>query len=236
MKKLGKRIRDVLDADGPEPAEEAAERREALRLTNADHGVKFSGFLANENAELFKTAIEAAAKPRKTVDGELDPRSRDKRQADALTDVLTVAAGAGDLPGHGGVKPHIAVTVDFTDLKAMGRDATGDLQFGDGLSASAVRRLACDAGIIPIVLGSKSELLDVGREERFVTRAIRRALNHRDKGCVVCGMPPRYCHAHHLVSWLDGGPTTLDNLALFCSVHRVSRMRLRGSDVEARVA
>ncbi|QNE16733.1 DUF222 domain-containing protein [Kribbella qitaiheensis] len=215
LKKFGQRIREILDTDGPEPAEGAAERRESLRLTNADHGVKFSGYLANANAELLKTLIEAAAKPRK-MDGELDCRSRDKRQADALTQVLTIAAGTGDLPSHGGVKPHVTVTIDYTDLKTMGRDATGNLQFGDNLSAAAVRCLACDAGIIPIVLGSNSEPLDVGREERFVTKAIRRALNKRDKGCVVCGLPPRYCHAHHIVHWIDGGPTSLDNLALFC--------------------
>ncbi|WP_246485866.1 HNH endonuclease signature motif containing protein [Kribbella qitaiheensis] len=217
LKRLGKQVCEVLDTDGPEPAEDAAERREALHLTNADRGVKFSGYLANANAELFKTLIEAAAKPRK-VDGELDPRSRDKRQADALTQVLTVAAGTGDLPGHGGVKPHVTVTIDYTDLKQQGRDATGNLQFGDSLSAAAVRRLACDAAIIPIVLGSDSEPLDVGREERFVTTAIRRALNKRDKGCVICGAPPRYCHAHHVIHWIDGGPTCLENLALFCGV------------------
>jgi hypothetical protein len=221
LKRLGRQVRDILDTDGPEPAEEAARRREALRLTNADQGVKFSGFLANENAELFKTAIEAAAKPHKTVDGERDPRSLEKRQADALSDVLAVAASAGELPGHGGVKPHITVTMDLDDLLAKGREATGDLQFGEGLSAAAVRRLACDAGVIPIVLGSKSEPLDVGREERYVTKGMRRALNRRDKGCVVCGIPPRYCHAHHIVSWLDGGPTSLANLVLVCGLHHI---------------
>jgi hypothetical protein len=221
LKRLGRQVRDILDTDGPEPAEEAARRREALRLTNADQGVKFSGFLANENAELFKTAIEAAAKPHKTVDGERDPRSLEKRQADALSDVLAVAAGSGELPGHGGVKPHITVTMDLDDLLAKGREATGDLQFGEGLSASAVRRLACDAGVIPIVLGSDSEPLDVGREARYVTKGMRRALNRRDKGCVVCGIPPRYCHAHHIVSWLDGGPTSLANLVLVCGLHHI---------------
>ncbi|WP_157979668.1 HNH endonuclease signature motif containing protein [Kribbella monticola] len=222
LKRLARQARDVLDTDGPEPAEEAAARRETLRLANADNGVKFSGFLTNDNAELFRTLIEAAAKPRKTPDGKPDPRPRDKRHADALTHVLTVAAGAGDLPAHGGVKPHVTVTIDYTDLKAAGRDATGDLQFGDGLSAAAVRRLACDAGIIPIVLGSKSEPLDVGREERYVTKAIRRALNRRDKGCVICGAPPRYCHAHHIVHWIDGGATSLENLALFCGTDHIA--------------
>jgi hypothetical protein len=232
LKKFGRQIRDVLDTDGPEPAEEAAARREALRLMNAEQGVKFSGFLANDNAELFRTLVEAAAKPHK-VDGQLDQRSREKRQADALTQILTAAADTGDLPGRGGVKPHVTVTIDYADLVTQSRNATGDLdtqsrnaigdlQFGDGLSASAVRRLACDAGIIPVVLGSESEPLDVGREHRFVTKALRQALNRRDKGCVVCGAPPRYTHAHHIVHWADGGSTSLDNLALLCGVHHLA--------------
>ncbi|WP_157979821.1 HNH endonuclease [Kribbella monticola] len=221
LTKFGRQVRDVLDTDGPEPAEEAAARREALRLTNADRGVKFSGFLANDNAELFRTLVEAAAKPHK-VDGQLDPRSREKRQADALAQILTAAADTGDLPGRGGVKPHVTVTIDYADLVGGARNATGELQFGDGLAASAVRRLACDAGIIPVVLGSESEPLDVGREHRFVTKALRHALNRRDKGCVVCGAAPRYCHAHHIVHWADGGTTSLENLALLCSAHHLA--------------
>jgi hypothetical protein len=272
LRKLGKRVRDTLDTDGPEPAEDKAYLRENLWLKDADHGIKFGGFLANENAEALKTAIHALAKPHKTIDGELDPRPRDKRQADALSTVLAIAAGADDT-GHRNLA--ISVTIDYTDLKAAisntdggitdassatspeqsaGRTGgveagsmptsygiqrttgTGDLIYGGSLSAGAIRRLACDAGIIPIVLGSNSEPLDVGMLQRFVNRAIRRALIRRDKGCVVCGAPPIHCDAHHLIHWADGGPTALWNLVLLCKAHRVSRMRLRGSDVEARVA
>jgi hypothetical protein len=106
--------------------------------------------------------------------------------------------------------------MDFFDLKKAGADATGDVHFGEGLSAAAVRRLACDAAVIPIVLGSNSEPLDVGREERFVTPAIRRALIARDRGCVICGAPPDQCDAHHLVHWIDGGETAVGNLVLLC--------------------
>jgi len=98
---------------------------------------------------------------------------------------------------------------------------TGDLAHGGTLSAAAIRRLACDAGLIPLVLGANSEPLDVGTEERFVNRAMRRALNARAKGCVVCGAPPAMCEAHHLVHWANGGPTTVDNLALFCKAHHI---------------
>ncbi|MFC5261489.1 DUF222 domain-containing protein [Kribbella qitaiheensis] len=239
--KLGRQVRDRLDTDGPEPAEDQAYRRESLWLHNADHGIKFGGFLANENAEALKTAIHALAKPHKTVTGELDPRSRDKRQADALTTLVTLAAGANDADsGHRSLA--VTVTIDYADLKTrltaegaggilvtdvedVGAGSTGDgfgeLVYGDNLSAGAVRRLACDAGIIPIVLGSRSEPLDVGSEQRFVTRPIRRALNRRDKGCVVCGAPPIQCEAHHLIHWADGGPTALTNMVLLCKAHHV---------------
>ncbi|WP_232828055.1 HNH endonuclease [Kribbella monticola] len=219
LARLGQQVREVLDTDGLEPAEEAAARREAFWLKNADQGVKFGGYLSNERAALLRTLIEPGTLPRKSLDGEPDPRSREKRQADRFSDVLQSAASAGELPGSGGVKPHITVTMDLADLIQSGKNATGDLLFGDSLSAGAVRRLACDAEIIPIVLGTESQPLDVGRAKRLITPAMRKALNLRDKGCVVCGAPPIYCDAHHIVSWLDGGPTSIDNLALFCRAH-----------------
>ncbi|HEY9337916.1 MAG TPA: HNH endonuclease, partial [Kribbella sp.] len=67
--------------------------------------------------------------------------------------------------------------------------------------------------------GSNSEPLDVGRRVRLVTKAMRRALDARDRGCVVCGAPPIVCDAHHLISWLDGGDTKVSNLALLCRRH-----------------
>jgi hypothetical protein len=222
LRRAGQRVRDVLDTDGPEPAELQAYQRESLMLSVADHGVNFRGYLANENAELLRSLVHAGARPRKTGDGELDPRSRDKRQADALTATLTVAAAAldsGEVPGFG-AKATITVTMDLDDLKSA--DGLGDVVYGDGLSAATVRRLACDAKVIPLVLGSNSEPLDVGRSERLVTRAMRRALNRRDKGCVICGAPPIYCDAHHLKSWTDGGETCVGNLALVCRRHHLA--------------
>ncbi|WP_371405388.1 HNH endonuclease [Kribbella sp. NBC_00662] len=277
LRRAGRKIRDILDPDGPEPDEKAAYTRESLTLKTVDRGVTFRGYLANENAELFRTLIHAHAKPHKTIDGQQDPRPRDKRQADALTTILATAtstaptasrsragtatspehnnavapeavlpaldgavstADDGDLgnatgaansvdsagdnlvPGHG-PKPHISITIDYNGLTAATANATGQLTFGDNLSAATVRRLACDAQILPIVLGSKSQPLDVGTTQRLVTRPIRRALNARDKGCVICNAPPIQCEAHHIISWLDGGPTAINNLALLCKRHHL---------------
>ncbi|RZT07964.1 uncharacterized protein DUF222 [Kribbella sp. VKM Ac-2569] len=262
LRAAAEQSRDILDTDGPEPEEDKAAARETLTLKTADRGVKFKGYLANENAELLRTLIVTGARPHKTVDGERDPRSREKRQADALSTTLTLAAtaldagtpsptmprptmprttpGAGDsdtsatetrsepdngavgvvdtVPGFG-AKANLTVTIDFQDLKAATADAIGQTVYGNGLSAATIRRLACDAKVIPIVLGSNSEPLDVGRCERLVTKAMRRALNTRDRGCVVCNAPPVMCDAHHLISWIDGGETKVENLALVCRRH-----------------
>jgi uncharacterized protein DUF222/HNH endonuclease len=222
LRKMGEQVRNILDTDGPEPREDAARACEDVWVKKADDGVRFGGYLAGENAEKLQTVLQAGAKPHKTEGGALDPRSRGKRQADALIDVLDIALASGDLPTRGGIKPHIAVTIDLNDLLEAGRQATGDLTYGDGLSAAAIRRLACDAGFIPIVLGSDSQPLDVGREFRYVTNGLRNALNQRDRGCVICHAPPIYCDAHHLTSWMDGGVTSLANLVLLCRVDHTS--------------
>jgi hypothetical protein len=222
LRSLGVQIRNLLDTDGPEPREDAARADENVWVKKTDGGVTFGGRLAAENAELLEATLQFGAKPHKTVTGEPDPRPRGKRYADALVDALQIAAGSGELPARGGIKPHITITIDLDALIAAGKQATGDLMFGDGLSAAAIRRLACDAGIIPVVLGSDSQPLDVGREYRFVTNGLRNALIQRDRGCVVCGAPPIYCDAHHLVSWLDGGVTSLTNSVLLCRVHHTA--------------
>ena len=81
--------------------------------------------------------------------------------------------------------------------------------------------MACEAGIIPAVLGGKSEVLDLGRTKRFHTVPQRIALNIRDGGCtaVGCDRPPGGCHAHHDLMWSKGGPTTVDKGRLLCPRH-----------------
>ncbi|WP_165956947.1 HNH endonuclease signature motif containing protein [Kribbella antibiotica] len=215
LAKFGNDVLARLDTDGAEPSEEEAQAKRSLRLREVAGGVKFNGFLPGAMGVQFKTQIHTLAKPHKTIDGERDPRSLDERQADAVGVILHAAAGNTDFPGV----PHVTVTIDFEDLKNATGGAVGELVFGDNLSAAAVRLLACDAAILPIVLGGDSQPLDVGTEQRFVNRYIRRALDKRDKGCVVCKAPPWMCHAHHVVHWANGGPTSMQNLVLLCASH-----------------
>jgi hypothetical protein len=127
----------------------------------------------------------------------------------------------GELPTRGGQCPHLVLTMGLAELvTGLG---TATLDTGGQLIAAEARRLACDAGLIPMVLGSDSIPLDVGRQQRLASTALRDALAQRDKGCSFpgCGRPPRYCHAHHIVSWLDCGPTALHNMCLLCERHHV---------------
>jgi hypothetical protein len=153
------------------------------------------------------------------VDGVPDQRSPARRDADALIEAMTRLLDEGELPTRGGQRPHLVLTMGLNDLiDALG---TAVLDTGGCLSAAEVRRLACDAALIPMVLGSDSMPLDVGRHQRLATTALRDALTQRDKGCSFpsCDRPPRYCQAHHVRHWLDGGDTALHNMCLLCEYH-----------------
>ena len=112
-----------------------------------------------------------------------------------------------------------------TSLDALleGLHRAGITDSGESLSAATVRRMACDAEIIPTVLNSKGRVIDVGRRTRRVSEALRCVLIARDGGCVWpgCDAPPSRCDAHHIKHWADGGLTNADNLALLCHRHHI---------------
>ena len=99
--------------------------------------------------------------------------------------------------------------------------AAATLDTGDRIAAHTARRLACEAGIIPVVLGGRREVLDVGRRKRLFTRAQRIALATRDRGCTAAGCHTAawFCHAHHDQPWATGGTTDLTNGRLLCPTH-----------------
>jgi hypothetical protein len=123
------------------------------------------------------------------------------------------------LPRHGGTATTLMVIIDHATLRAGVGVATTST--GDRMTAGQARRLACQAGILPVVLGGESEILDLGRTRRLVSDAIRKALNVRDRGCTAagCTMPAEFCEAHHVVPWSHGGTTTLADTKLLCSFH-----------------
>jgi hypothetical protein len=152
------------------------------------------------------------------VEGCADLRSSDQRRGEALVEICRRAAAAGgDAPAT--TKAALMVTMDLQDLQA--RCGAGSTLTGQLLAPETIRRIACDAMIIPVVLGSDSEVLDVGRAKRLFTPGLLRALWLRDRGWTIrgCTAPPQWADAHHLVHWVDGGDTSLLNGALLCGRH-----------------
>jgi hypothetical protein len=99
--------------------------------------------------------------------------------------------------------------------------ATGDGADHDEAVGLGGRLRAALARLPRVLGGAPTPPLEVGRATRVVAPAQRSALVVRDGGCVFpdCDRPQAWCEAHHLVSWLDGGPTDLANLALLCRAH-----------------
>ena len=81
--------------------------------------------------------------------------------------------------------------------------------------------LACDGSITPIVIDEHGMPLNVGRTKRVVPPHLRKAVELRDEACVFagCGAPKYWCDVHHLIHWIFGGETSLENSALLCERH-----------------
>ena len=92
---------------------------------------------------------------------------------------------------------------------------------GTKISAGEARRLACKAGIIPMVLGGDSMPLDLGRERRLYARYQQVALDHTYQGCAVdgCDRSSAWVEYHHTDPWHRGGRTDLEDGLPLCPPH-----------------
>ncbi|MER6987984.1 DUF222 domain-containing protein [Saccharopolyspora hirsuta] len=225
--KLAERIRYYFDQDGAYRAEETQHALRELHYgTAADGMTVINARLDRETGAKFRAALQPLAAPRPADNGEPDPRTPGQRNADALDTLLDIALGSDRLPRSGGLRPHITVTIDFDDLTQALRSEQNGLPgtltaTGQPITAENVRRLACDAEILPVVLGSDNLPLNIGRAERTAPPHLRAALLLRDGTCAfpACDRPPGTPDAHHIQSWIDGGPTDLSNLVMLCGHH-----------------
>ncbi|WP_433118931.1 DUF222 domain-containing protein [Micromonospora sp. CA-246542] len=224
LRRMGTRILDHVAPDLADAADAAALAAEDARAARDRHvtvseqtggRLRLSGILDAEAAALLRAAIDPLSAP----SGPDDNRCAGQRRHDALADVCRLALRTGELPETGGDPAQLVVTTGFDGLtRQLG---AGTLDVGLRLTPDAVRRLACDAAVLPAVLGGSGQVLDVGRQRRLVTGPLRRALVLRDRGCAFpgCDRPPRWCAAHHIRHWADGGPTSLGNAVLLCGHH-----------------
>ncbi len=230
LRRLGQHLLEVV-------APEIAEAEEAKRLEDQEQRARQKTSLRTRligdglarttithpvlDRDRLLTYLHAFTSPRKhpdAISGEEDqiPHHQQLGQAfGALLDHLDPA----NLPAHGGDATTLMVTIALDSLQAdLG---TGTVLGGEPMSASAVRRLACTAGIVPVVLGGNGEVLDLGRTSRLYTPAQRKALRLRDQHCRAenCTIPATWCEAHHRKPWSSGGRTDLADGVLLCSWH-----------------
>jgi hypothetical protein len=153
-----------------------------------------------------------------------DERSVAQKRLDGLVTALGTALATNRLPRNGGNRPQVMVTIDYQTL--LGQIAATGTQRSEAaynglITPRHIRRLACDADLIPVVLGSAGQVLDAGRAERLFTEEQRKVLYARDRGCTSpgCTVPVPGCEAHHVIPWSRGGPTDIANGALACPFH-----------------
>jgi hypothetical protein len=227
----------LLDADGaaPEAEREPAQPRRECRFSRTREGwLRVSGTLDPESGHLLEGLMGPLAKPRprNSDTGDVDDRSTAQRQGDALAEIVELAAPSDELSVQGGEQAVVIVTIPLTALEQRSRRALTELP---GVSAEGLRRWCCTAGLVPAVLGTRGEVLDLGRTARLATPAQRRALVLRDRGCAFpgCDRPPKWCQPHHRLPWQYGGRTDLSDLVLLCTRHHRT---IHHSDWETRIA
>lgn len=221
VRAAGRHLRALAEQDIPPKTEDRAPKRElVLKWSSSGDALRVSGKLDKESGVRLETLLSPLSAPRPASEGIPDMRSGAQRLGDAFAELLEHAERAADLPTEAGEPPHIVVTMTLEQL-TDDLNSSARLNHEHPIPAEVARRLACDAKIIPAVLGSRGELLDLGRSERTAPVGLRRALNVRDKGCVFpgCTRSYRWCRAHHLIYWQRGGTTCLANLALLCPYH-----------------
>lgn len=215
LKTLGRRVFEVVDPAAAEAEEgrrleaeeHAAERATWLRLFDNGDGTHTGRFkIPTLHAAMLTKMLHAFTAPRRprtgsgVVGADGSRVSRPELLGRGLCELLE-RYPTDRLPEAGGVSATVLVLLDY-DRLLTGLGAA-QLDTGESISAGAARRLACDAGVVPVVyrtvLGGPSVALDVGRRRRLHGRSQRIALTVRDRGCTAenCDRPPGWCHAHH---------------------------------------
>jgi uncharacterized protein DUF222/HNH endonuclease len=214
-------------------AREAKQRHKSRALqvhTDADGMVVVRGRLEPEVGALLQQALTAAREAlyrrQRTETGAprlADPATEDptfaQRQADALALLAQTAMHAELDPGGTGERYQVVVHVDAPVLADPAQDGQAVLEEGTRVSAETSRRLACDASRVVMRHGADGRVEEIGARTRTIPPALRRALQHRDRGCRFPGCGHRFTQGHHIRHWAHGGPTTLSNLALLCHRH-----------------
>jgi hypothetical protein len=221
VRDLGVRLRDTIDPDGKEPADDTdrERRRDAWLRAEADGMVAFGGRLDPVAGARALAVIGALATPRPADATGRDERSGGQRRHDALADIFTLALRARELTpaDQAPVTVHVTMTAQQYETRT-GRALTSS---GQRLTVAEALRLADQASVAWLVHDSQGGVLTCGRQRRYANPDQIDALIARDGGCAFpsCDHPADWCQRHHIHDWANGGPTNIDNLVLLCSYH-----------------
>jgi len=225
-------VRGWRRVDQQDEAREATRQHlgRALHVYQGDDGmVVLRGRLTPEVGALLMRALDAGRERlhQRTRDGfqvppPVDPATaptRAQQQADALALLAETALHHELDPGAPGERYQVVVHVDAAVLADPDQHGQSVLEDGPRVSAETSRRLACDASRVVMRHDSAGRPMEIGARTRTIPPALRRALQHRDRGCRFPGCSVRIGEGHHVRHWAQGGPTTLENLALLCRRH-----------------
>jgi hypothetical protein len=227
LRRLGHGLLEVIAPEIADEAEyqrllaEEKRSRAQTRLNVRDRGDGTSDLTARIPTPLahrVRTYLDAYTSPRRNALGDVDQLPMPRRRGEAFCAFLENLP-VNRLPKHGGTATNVMVILDLDTLKAD--CGWAETSTGDRMTAEQARRLACQAGIIPVVLGGKGEILDLGRSKRLFTGPQRKAMAIRDRGCTAdgCSIPAAWCEAHHRQPWSRGGKTNLADGKLLCPFH-----------------
>lgn len=235
LRRLGWRVLEVVAPDVAEEhearalaaAERRAQQRMSVRRRDIGNGlVRITADLPVLHADLLYTQLHAYASPRRDHLENVDRRDPESGERVPYSRLLAQGfctmlerLSRQAVPSQGGVAATVVVTIDQEKLTQQ--LAVAGLSTGTTISAGEARRLACNAGIVPMVLSGKSRPLDVGRKKRFHDSAQRIAMGLRDEECRAagCEIPAAWCEAHHRRAWASGGGTSVDDGVLLCGFH-----------------
>ncbi len=232
LKILGRRVLEVVDpdlADAHEAAllereEKQAAKKTSLRMHDDGHGQVHGRFtLPSTTAEIFKRALFAYAAPKhvRATEGAgayEHERPTPEKMGQAFKEYIENYP-ADRLPRSGGANATVVITMTLDTL--LGGIKAASLDTGEKISAGEARRIACEAGIVPVVLNGHSKVLNLGRKRRFHTPAQRLAIMLEQKHCQHpgCSTPAAGCHVHHTDPWAAGGNTDTRTARLLCPRH-----------------
>lgn len=218
---------DAIDHDRGAMADTDMNAQRRWHMSRTFEGVlKIDAVVTGDDADAWETAIGAAMEHDRVA---ADTRSPTQWRSDAATSIVRGALDRGDVGNHRMVRPHVTVVVDLDDLPGSTPElierVRTERRYRGSLSRATLDRIMCDCDITRVVMAGESEVLDVGRAQRTVSRAQWSALVARDRHCAAphCDAPPERCEAHHRRRWGEGGPTDIANLELLCWRHHRQR-------------